>query len=167
MQANLLGSIRDRFVAPSRGDRRTSDTRQGWGCLARYRRRGSAFDQLRVLFFDCRTLCGTMYDMTARLNEPTERRTPLPLTARDLADLGKLREPGPERAALSALANSLPEGDVSEALLVHAVFVAGLRAVREAAEAASYEADAPDRHARADADRAAARRRRPSWDDED
>jgi hypothetical protein len=108
-----------------------------------------------------------MYDMATRLNEPTERRTPLPLTARDLADLGKLREPGPERRALSALAAALPEGDVSEALLVHAVFVAGLRAVREAAEASSYEADAADRQARADADRAAARRRRPSWADED
>ncbi len=108
-----------------------------------------------------------MYGMATRLNEPTERRTPLPLTARDLADLAKLREPGPEREALSALATALPDGDVSEALLVHAVFVAGLRAVREAAETASYEADAPDRHARTDADRAAARRRRPSWADED
>src|SRR6266849_6338804 len=96
---------------------------------------GAEAPQLRGLFFDCHTLCGTMYDMAARLNEPTERRTPLPLTARDLADLGKLREPGPEREALSALAAALPEGDVSEALLVHAVFVAGLRAVREAAEA--------------------------------
>lgn len=108
-----------------------------------------------------------MYDMATRLNEPTERRTPLPLTARDLEDLGRLREPGPQREALSALATALPEGDVSEALLVHAVFVAGLRAVREAAEAASYEADAADRHTRANADRAAARRRRPSWADED
>lgn len=108
-----------------------------------------------------------MYDMVTRLNEPTERRTPLPLTARDLADLRKLREPGPEREALSALAAALPEGDVSEALLVHAVFVAGLRAVREAAEASSYAADAADRQASADADRAAARRRRPSRAGED
>jgi hypothetical protein len=108
-----------------------------------------------------------MYDMVTRLNEPTERRTPLPLTARDLEDLGKLREPGPEREALRALATTLPEGDVSEALLVHAVFVVGLHAVREAAEAVSYEADAAARQASADADRAAARRRRPSWADED
>ncbi len=100
--------------------------------------------------------------MATRLNEPTERRTPLPLTARDQADLAKLREPGPERDALSSLA-ALPEGDVSEALLVHAVFAAGLRAVREAAESASYEADAADRYARADAVRATARRRRPTW----
>jgi hypothetical protein len=56
--------------------------------------------------------------------------------------------------------------DVSEAFLVHAVFVAGLRAVHEAAEASSYEADAADRQASAEADRAAARRR-PSWADED
>jgi hypothetical protein len=108
-----------------------------------------------------------MYDMATRLNEPTERRTALPLTARDVADLGKLREPGPERDALSALATALPEGDISEALLVHAVFVVGLRAVQEAAEAASYVADAADRQASADADRAAARRRRLSWADGD
>jgi hypothetical protein len=108
-----------------------------------------------------------MYGMATRLNEPTERRTPLPLTARDQADLAKLREPGPERDALSSLAAVLPEGDVSEALLVHAVFVAGLRAVREAAESASYEADAADRHARADSDRATARRRQPTWAGED
>jgi hypothetical protein len=108
-----------------------------------------------------------MYGMATRLNEPTGRRTALPLTARDETDLAKLREPGPERDALSSLAAALPEGDVSEALLVHAVFVAGLRAVREATEAASYEADAVDRHTRADADRAAARRRPPTWTDED
>jgi hypothetical protein len=108
-----------------------------------------------------------MYRMATRLNQPTERRTPLPLTARDLEDLAKLREPGPERRALTALAAAPAEGEVSEALLVHAVFVAGLRAVREAAEAASYQADAADRHARADADRAAARRRQPTWDAEE
>jgi hypothetical protein len=116
---------------------------------------------------DSNTKCGTMYDMATRLNQPTERRTPLPLTARDLADLAKLREPGPEREALANLAESLPGGDVSESLLVHAVFVAGLRAVREAAEERAYVEAATEKQASAEEDFQVARRRRPSWADED
>jgi len=105
--------------------------------------------------------------MSARLNEPTERRTALPLTARDLADLDKLREPGPERDALCALGPKLPVGEVSESFLVHAVFTAGLRAVQEQAEALSYAEESGERHARAAENLRAARRHRPSWADED
>jgi hypothetical protein len=104
--------------------------------------------------------------MATRLNQPAERRTPLPLTTRDLEDLAKLRDPGPEREALAELATSLPPGDLSEAFLVHAVFVIGLQAVRKAAEERSYAEAAFERHAAAEADRVAARRRRPSWGDE-
>src|SRR5580704_10436193 len=113
----------------------------------------------------CNAMCDTMFYMATRLNQPTERRTALPLTARDVADLAKLREPGPEREALADLAASLPAGDVSESLLVHAVFQVGLRAVREAAEERSYAEAAFEQQLHADADRAAARRRRPSWAD--
>jgi hypothetical protein len=76
--------------------------------------------------------------MPTRLNQATERRAPLPLTARDIEDLAKLRMPGPEREALSDLAEVSLADEVSEALLIHAVFTAGLRAVREAAEAHGY-----------------------------
>jgi hypothetical protein len=109
-----------------------------------------------------------MYNMATRLNQPTERRTPLALTARDLADLERLREPGPERKALADLAESLPQGEVSESLLVHAVFVAGLRAVREAAEELGYAQLAAQE---AGSGEAAERRliagRRPPWAKED
>lgn len=106
--------------------------------------------------------------MATRLNEPTERRTPLPLTARDVADLDKLREPGPEREALGALTAPLPEGDVSEAFLVHAVFVAGIRAVRDAVEEMGYAELAAQQAASGEAaERRRIARRRPPRHDED
>jgi hypothetical protein len=111
-------------------------------------------------------MCGIVCDMSARLNEPTERRTALPLTARDLADLEKLRGPGPEREALCDLGPKLPTGEISEAFLVHAVFTAGLRAVQERAEEISYAEEAVERHASASESFRAARRVRPSWADE-
>jgi hypothetical protein len=83
-----------------------------------------------------------------------------------MEDLAKLRAPGPDRDALAQLATSLPPGDVSEALLVHTVFEVGLRAVSKAVEERSYAEAAFERHLAAEADRAAARRRRPSWGDE-
>jgi hypothetical protein len=126
----------------------------------------TALDQLRDLAVLAK-LCTTMHGMATRLSEPTERQTPLPLTPRDQAGLAKLREAGPERYALSSLVAALPEGDVSEALLVHAVFPAGLRAVREVAESAAYESDAARRHARMDAERATAQRTQPSWAGDD
>jgi hypothetical protein len=102
-----------------------------------------------------------------RLNQPTERRTPLPLTARDLEDLQKLRQPSPEREALRSLADSPLADDVSESLLVHAVFVAGLRAIREAAEERAYAEAASDQWESAEEDYQIAHRRRPSWASED
>lgn len=107
-----------------------------------------------------------MLGMAKRLQEPAQDRKPLPLTSRDLEDLDRLRSPGPERTALADLGGTPPEGEVTESVLLHAVFVVGLRAVREAAEAQAYAEAAQDRTATADEDRAIARRRRPSWADE-
>jgi hypothetical protein len=113
-------------------------------------------------------MCDTIYDMATRLNQQAERRTPLPLTARDLADLDRLRESGPERQALANMADSLPAGEVSESLLVHAVFVAGLRAVREAAEELGYaELAVQEAVSGESADRRRAAERTHSWADED
>ncbi len=106
--------------------------------------------------------------MPSRLNQATERRAPLPLTARDLADLARLRMPGPEREALSDLADALLADEVSEALLIHAVFVAGLRAVREAAEERGYAELAAQEEASGEAaERRLLSDRRPSWAGED
>jgi hypothetical protein len=106
--------------------------------------------------------------MAARLNQRTVRRSPLPLTERDLTDLASFRGPGPAREALARLAAAdLPEGDITESALLHAVFEAGLRAVRETAEELSYAADATAYQAEDAERRRIAHRRRPHWADED
>lgn len=106
--------------------------------------------------------------MSRKLNQGTERRAPLPLTARDIEDLAKLRRPSPEREALSDLAGVSLADEVSEALLIHAVFTAGLRAVREAAEAHGYAQLAIQQEASGEtADRRAISDRRAPWADED
>lgn len=106
--------------------------------------------------------------MSSRLHQGTERRTPLPLTARDIEDLAKLRMPSPERDALNDLADVSLADEVSEALLIHAVFTAGLRAIKEAAEARGYAQLAAQEEAFGDAaERRASSDRRPRWADED
>src|SRR5690348_12282129 len=92
------------------------------------------------------------------------RRPSLPLTEQDERDLKRLRESELHREALARLSGT-PEVTtaVSESALLHAVFEAGLAAVREASEEAGYaqlavEMDLEAKHRRADA-----RRRRPSW----
>ena len=105
--------------------------------------------------------------MAMRLNEPARERKALPLTARDLEDLDRLRSPGPERTALASLSGSPLEGEVTESVLLHAIFTAGLRVVQEMAEASAYAQAATERRASGDEDRRIARRRRPSWAGED
>ena len=58
---------------------------------------------------------------------------------------------------------------VTEAALLHMIFAAGLRAIREKAEERAYASAAADRLASGEADEARriARRRRPVWADED
>lgn len=91
-------------------------------------------------------------------------RKSLPLSARDLADLQKLRESAAQQAALSELAGVEVSASSSEAALLHAVYEAGLRAVKRRVEAVGYEQIAVeyDEGAR----RQVARRRAPSWADE-
>ncbi|MBO0824548.1 MAG: hypothetical protein J2P27_11945 [Actinobacteria bacterium] len=106
--------------------------------------------------------------MATRLREPVIARKSLPLTASDLADLERVRAPGPERAVLSDLAGVKVES-VTEAALLNIIFAAGLRAIRDEAEERAYASAAADRMASGQADeiRRIARRRRPPWADED
>ena len=106
--------------------------------------------------------------MATRLNEPAKARKSLPLTERDLADLERLRGQTPERDALSDLAGVVVEG-ATEAALLHMIFTAGLRAVREKAEEFAYASAAAERLTSGEAEeiRRIARRRRPAWADED
>ena len=106
--------------------------------------------------------------MATRLNEPAKARKSLPLTERDLAELERLRRQTPERDALSDLAGVVVAG-VTEAALLHMIFTAGLRAVREKAEELGYASAAAERLTSGEAEeiRRIARRRRPAWADED
>lgn len=105
--------------------------------------------------------------MATRLSEPAKARKSLPLTERDLADLERLRGQTPERDALAELAGIQVES-VTESALLHMIFAAGLRAIRERAEERAYASAAVDRQASGEADesRRIARRRRPAWADE-
>jgi hypothetical protein len=100
----------------------------------------------------------------SRLTEPAKTRKSLPLTEKDLADVARLRQETPEREALSEMAGIVVEG-VAEAALLHMIFEAGLRAIRERAEERAYASAAEDRLASGDTDEARriARRRRPAW----
>ncbi|HWG60654.1 MAG TPA: hypothetical protein VG253_02980 [Streptosporangiaceae bacterium] len=106
--------------------------------------------------------------MVTRLSARPVRRSPLPLTERDLAALARFRKPGPAWDALWYLAGEdRPHVELTESALLHAVFEAGLRAVQEAAEAASYASDAAGYEAEDAERRQSAGRRRPPWAGED
>lgn len=91
---------------------------------------------------------------------PTARKS-LPLTDGDLEELEQLRSSPERRSALARLAGAELSGSTSEARLLHAIFEAGLRAVRELAEDEGYAelARQQDPAAR----QGTARRRRPDW----
>ena len=99
---------------------------------------------------------------------PEAGRTSLPLTERDLADLERLRGQTPERDALAELVG-MEVQSVTEAALLHMIFAAGLRAIRERAEEHAYASAAADRLASGESaeSRLIARRRRPAWANED
>lgn len=71
--------------------------------------------------------------MASRMNMPIHHRASLPLSPRDVADLARLRE---SPSAIARL--DLPDGDVTEAALLHAVLVVGLRAIEEATQERAY-----------------------------
>ena len=107
--------------------------------------------------------------MATRLSEPAKARKSLPLTERDLADLERLRGQTPERDALAELVGMEEVQSVTEAALLHMIFAAGLRAIREQTEERAYASAAADRLASGESaqSRLIARRRRPGWADQD
>lgn len=105
--------------------------------------------------------------MSTRMHTPVVRRPSLPITERDERDLVLLRGSEAHRAVLERMTGQpVTSGDVSESVLLHAVFEAGLIAVRSAIEDAAYAALAAEQAAEAPERRAQARRRRPTWADE-
>ena len=101
------------------------------------------------------------------MSEPVVRRPNLPLTERDEVELARLRSSASLRKVLARLASGDSAVErMSEAMLLHAVFSAGLAAIRAAAEQEGYEALADDYREQARARRRLARRRPPDWIDE-
>lgn len=84
--------------------------------------------------------------MKSRMSRSVVRRPSLPLNADDERDLISLKMYPHFRMALAELAASEPDPsiDVSEGVLLHAVFEVGMAAVRERAEFMSYQESASD-----------------------
>lgn len=103
--------------------------------------------------------------MSSRMRESVVRRPNLPLTARDEDDLQQLRTSPGFRRALHRVAPGRPDADadLGEAVLLHAVFQAGLAAIRLAAEEDGYRQLAEQQAGESHERRAIARRRAPRW----
>ncbi len=105
--------------------------------------------------------------MASRLNQTVVRRPSLPLTAADEVDLALLKQSRPYQQALARLSSQdLPEGAVTESVLLHAVFEAGLAAVRHLAQSDGYAQLAAEFAAEESTRRRLSRRRRPAWADD-
>ena len=106
--------------------------------------------------------------MSSRMTQPVVRRPNLPLTAQDESDLALLRSSPAFRQALADLSPSglSPVEQVSEAVLLHAVFEAGIAAIRASAEDEGYAQMAAGYAEQAESRRRMSRRRSPAWADE-
>ena len=103
--------------------------------------------------------------MTSRTVGAVVRRPNLPLTAKDEADLALMSTTPEYRQALSALAPDAPapESSATEAALLHAIFTAGIVAIRSRAEEEGYRRLAQERAATVPERRREARTRKPRW----
>lgn len=90
------------------------------------------------------------------------------MTERDERDLTLLRDSPVYQKALEQLSGEeVGQTERSEAALLHAVFEAGMEAIRQAAQEAGYALIAAEQLQHAKERRDTARRRRPSWADEE
>jgi TfoX/Sxy family transcriptional regulator of competence genes len=91
-------------------------------------------------------------------------RKSLPLSERDLEDLRTLRGSPDQRAALAEVTGTEIGEKASDAFLLHAVWEAGIKAIRDQLEDRAYAEMAAQQDVASR--RASARRRQPSWADE-
>ncbi|WP_030529644.1 hypothetical protein [Phycicoccus jejuensis] len=107
--------------------------------------------------------------MATRMQGKVIRRPSLPLTAQDEIDLGLIRTSPSHQRALEQLGADIHDdaASMSESALLHAVFEAGLGAVRAAAAEAGYAELAQQLEADSLERRDISRRRRPRWADEE
>jgi hypothetical protein len=107
--------------------------------------------------------------MVSRIKSPVVRRTSLPLTAKNESELGEVRESSSYQKALEQLTGiKIEEGDISTSALLHAIFEAGIAAVRQRAELEGYaEIAVGFSKSQTQQQRREARRRRTNWADEE
>ncbi len=107
--------------------------------------------------------------MTTRFHLPVDRRVPLPLTTYDLARLELLKQSLQSRRALALLSDEPVDGELtspSEAALLHALVEAGWRALGHGVEDSGYAQVAAEQGPSAAQRRGDARRRQPTWANE-
>jgi hypothetical protein len=108
-----------------------------------------------------------MCNMATRFDQPVVRRPALPLTERDERALALLRADTPEREALTRLAGAAIPVDMSEGRLLHTLIDIAFMKVHEEVEASGYAELARQRVGTESDRRAVARRRPPSWAEEE
>jgi len=118
-----------------------------------------------ICCIDTRWLVQQYQAMSSRMSGHVVRRPSLPLTAQDESDLALLRSSPAFRQALAELSPSAPSPveQVSESVLLHAVFRAGLSVVLASAEDEGYAELAIEYADRAGNRRQLSRRRSPAW----
>jgi hypothetical protein len=106
--------------------------------------------------------------MATRIKSPVQRRTSLPLTETNESDLSLLLESSSYQAALEKLSGTkIVDQEISSSALLHAIFEAGMAAVKKTAELEGYSQIASGISlANIQQKRREARRRRPTWADE-
>ncbi|MDP1720225.1 MAG: hypothetical protein Q8L08_04405 [Candidatus Nanopelagicaceae bacterium] len=116
-----------------------------------------------------RHFLGTILGMAPRIQAPVVRRTSLPLTEQNERDLSKIRESPSYQIALEQLSGTrIVKVKMSEAALLHAIFEAGIAAVRQKAELASYAEIASSlSEVELKQHRDESRSRRPSWSEDE
>jgi hypothetical protein len=101
------------------------------------------------------------------MSQRVVRRPNLPLTEADEADLAHIRRSPASRAALRRYLGNVNPASATEAAFLHALLQAGMDAVQRDAADAGYAELALQQQHDARQRRQDARRRRPSWADEE
>ena len=103
--------------------------------------------------------------MAMKISPATKRRHSLPLSEMDLAVLATIRNSQVHKDALESLIDFRFFPETSEAALLHAVFRAGVHALNREIEVAGYAQIAATQSV--EERKAIARRRPPSWAEEE
>lgn len=106
--------------------------------------------------------------MTTRITSPVQRRSSLPLTEANESDLSTLLESSSYQMALEKLTGTkIVDQEISSSALLHAIFEAGMAAVKKTAELEGYAQIASEISVSSTQQKwKEVRRRRPTWADE-